>query len=374
MKNKKENQNPIKVYLQYPWRFPDSPYYKYLLANTPEGIEYLNVKKQKGVITNKKVFWLSNFLKRNIRRFFFLSRTSIPNAHLTRAKNRGDLIHCAHCLSLNRKTPWVADIECGWQMYVGKSNKISKFLVGKILKRKNCKKILPWTETTAQELVREFPEIKNKIEVVYPALPIPKLKKREHSGINLIFVARYFEAKGGYTALKVIDNLTKEYKNVRGIFVSEIPKEILEKYSKNKKITFYGLMPQSELFEKVYSVGDILVYPGYSDSFGFAFLESMSFGIPIVTVEGFARKELVEPKKTGFVFGVPKITWTKKGPIIENEQDLIKKISSQVEVLIKNKNLIKKMSKNCINEVKEGKFSIKQRNTKLKKIYRESIK
>ncbi len=35
----------MKVYLQYPWKFPDSPYYKYLIDSLPDGIEYLNVKK-----------------------------------------------------------------------------------------------------------------------------------------------------------------------------------------------------------------------------------------------------------------------------------------------------------------------------------------
>jgi hypothetical protein len=46
----------IKVYLQYPWKFPDSPYYKCLLQEHPKEIEYLNVEKQKGVITIKLNF------------------------------------------------------------------------------------------------------------------------------------------------------------------------------------------------------------------------------------------------------------------------------------------------------------------------------
>ena len=71
----------IKIYLQYPWKFPDSPYYKYLLQEHPKEIKYLNAEKQKGVITNKRFFWLSNFLKRNIRRTFNLFKFSIPNAH-----------------------------------------------------------------------------------------------------------------------------------------------------------------------------------------------------------------------------------------------------------------------------------------------------
>ena len=100
----------ITVYLQYPWRFPDSPYYKYLIENPPRGVKFLNAAKQKGVITNKRKFWISNFLKRNIRRGLNKLNLAIPNAHLS-PKGDYDLIHCAHCLSKNEDKPWVADIE-----------------------------------------------------------------------------------------------------------------------------------------------------------------------------------------------------------------------------------------------------------------------
>ena len=76
----------IKIYLQYPWRFPDSPYYKYLIDNPPENVEYLNTKKQKGVITKKSKFLLSNRLKKIIRNILNLMWLSIPNAHITKTK------------------------------------------------------------------------------------------------------------------------------------------------------------------------------------------------------------------------------------------------------------------------------------------------
>ena len=116
--------NNIKVYLQYPWKFPDSPYYKYLINNPPKEIEYLNVQKQEGVITNKRFFWFSNFLKRNIRKWINFFKFSIPNAHLS-PDGEYDLIHCAHCLSKNNKS-WVADTEGVWQFYIGEKTKRAK--------------------------------------------------------------------------------------------------------------------------------------------------------------------------------------------------------------------------------------------------------
>jgi glycosyltransferase involved in cell wall biosynthesis len=360
--------NKIKVYLQYPWKFPDSPYYKYLTENPPKDIKYLSIEKQKGVITNKRFFLFSNFLKKNIRRFANLLHLTIPNAHLS-PEGDYDLIHCAHCLSKNKDKPWVADFERVWQMFVGIKDKNSIKKSKEILLRDNCKKIIAWTEESNKQIAEDFPEIKNKIEVIYPAVPITKIKKKKHKTINLLFVGRYFYQKGGLHALDVIDRLTRKYKNVNGIIVSEIPEEVKKKYSSNNKVKFDGLIPQRELLTKIFPISDILIYPGYSDSFGFILLEAMSFGIPIVTVEGVARKEIVQEGKTGFVVERPTNLDIRKINHI-----LVRKLLEKSSRLIGNKKLRERMSKNCIKEIKNGRFSIKEMNKKLKKIYEGVIK
>lgn len=358
----------IKVYLQYPWKFPDSPYYKYLIENPPKNIKYLNIKKQKGVITNKRFFLFSNFLKKNIRRFATLLNLTIPNAHLS-PKGDYHLIHGAHCLIKNKDNPWVADFERVWQMFVGIKNENSIKKSKEILLRDNCKKIIAWTNESNKQIAEDFPEIKNKLEIVYPAVPMTKIKKKKHKTINLLFAGRYFYQKGGLHALDVIDRLTKKYKNVNGIIVSEIPEEVKKRYSNNNKIRFDGLMPQKKLLTEIFPISDILVYPGYSDSFGFIFLEAMSFGIPTVTVEGVARRELVQEGKTGFVIERPSNLDIKKINYV-----LVRKLLEKSSRLIGNKKLREKMSKNCIKEIKEGRFSIKERNKKLKRIYEGVIK
>jgi glycosyltransferase involved in cell wall biosynthesis len=360
----------IKVYLQYPWKFPDSPYYKYLIDNPPEEIEYQNISNQKGVIINKRFFWFSNFLKRNIRRVLNGLNASMPNAHLSPNGNY-DLIHCAHCLSKNKNKVWVADMEGEWSMYVNYNGHMNPKKVNKIFLRENCKKILPWTNHTSKAIERLFPDIKEKLEVVYPAVPVrlnkKKLNKKE---IVIIFSGRYFYDKGGLHALETIDRLTKKYNFVRGIVNSDVPKEILQKYEKNKKIKFYKLIPQKELFE-LYSNSDIFLYPGYSDSFGFGFLEAMSFGLPIVTMDGYARKEIVS-KEVGFVINRPENFKYEQTREINNE--IINNLVECISLLINNKKLREKMAKKCLEEIKNGKFSIKERNKKIKKIYIEALK
>ncbi|MFA5953755.1 MAG: glycosyltransferase family 4 protein [Candidatus Pacearchaeota archaeon] len=364
----------MKVYIQRPWKFADSPYYQYLLNFPPKGIEYIGQNSKSGVVVKKSKFKILHKSKNLIRLFFRIFNLPIPNAHLTRTNEKYDLIHCAHCLSLNKK-PWICDTEWVGQFWVAANfdKHPKKYLVKKILKNENCKKILAWTKWSYDGIVKEFPEIKNKIEVIYPGIPTQKLKKIKTGKINLLFVSRRFYFKGGLHALEVIDRLTKKYKDVNGIFISDIPRDILEKYSKNKKITFYDVMPQKKLFEEIYPTTDIFVYPSYTDTFGFPITEAMSFGIPVVSVDGHSRKEIIEDGKTGFVIQNPNLKNTKELENLKTLNKTIDEIEKKVEILIKNKKLRERMSKNSLKEIEFGKFSIKERDKKLIKIYKEAL-
>ena len=264
----------------------------------------------------------------------------------------------------------MTDIEFESQMWGGaRDNKLRKKIAGKFLRAKNCKKILPWMEWTKEKILKDFPEVSEKMEVVYPAIPLPTVKRKEHKNLNLVFSGRYFYAKGGLHALEVIDRLTKKHENVYAVFNSFVPEEILAKYSENKKIKFCELIPQEELFE-IYSTSDIFVYPGYSDSFGFGFLEAMSFGIPIVTVDNIGRKEIVT-EKTGFVIDVENFS-NFKAEVMDEET--IGKIEEKVDELIVNDKLRKVMSEEGITMIRDGRFSIKERNKKLERIYSGALK
>lgn len=367
----------IKVYIQYPWKFPDSPYYKYLINNAPPRIEYLNTKKQNGVITTRRNFKFSNTLKKIIRKTLDLIYPSLPNAHLS-PPGEYNLIHCAHCLSKNKDKPWVADIEYSGQVWaVGHKREKNLNKIVKYFQSPSCKRIITWTETMKKDLITDFPLLKKKIEVVYPPIPLSKIKRKAHKGINLIFVSRYFYSKGGLHALEVIDKMTKKYPNVKGIIVSDIPNKIKVNYSSNQKITFMSLLSQKELFEKVYSVSDIFIYPGYSDSFGFAIPEIMGFGVPVVSVDVSTRKEIIENGKNGFL-----VKTHKNQPELEELADkidresnkLIKGLSLFTEELITNHKKREEMSNNARKILITGKFSVKKVNKQMRKIYEDAIK
>jgi glycosyltransferase involved in cell wall biosynthesis len=358
------------VYLQYPWKFPDSPYYKYLIDNSPKEIFYLNIKRERGVITNIKMFKALTKIKSKIRKFADTFKLPIPNAHFTKSLKNYDLIHCAHCLSLNRG-PWVADMESVWSMWIGgKNTRLGRYLVGKILRSKSCKKIMPWTRRTEKEILEIYPDLKDKLEIVYPAVPVQNFIKKRDKKITILYATRHFYLKGGLVALEVFSELKRKYGDkIELIFVSDNCSEDLK--DKYPLINIQGMV-SSEKLREYYKKADIFFYPSFVDTFGFAILEAMSYGLPIVSIENDEiRKELIEDGKNGFLVKTH-LKW--KDQSKKKSYKLIKDLIKLFELLINDVNLQKKISKFNIEEIKNGKFSIKRRNKKLKRIYEEAIK
>ncbi len=361
----------MKVYLQFPWKVSDSTYYTNIINYPPKGIVYNVKRKKSGIITSKKKFKINNKIKELIRVSLNKINLPIPNAHKTNYKGHYDLIHCAHCLSLNKR-PWVADFEGVWQMWVsGDRTKRGKKIVQDIIEDKNCKKIMCWCDDTKKEFLKTYPKIEKKLEIVYPAFPLKKVKKKLGKKIKILYAARYFWLKGGLISLKVLDFLLNKYKNLEVVFISDVPKEIKEKYP---KIQFFDLLPKEKMFEQL-KTADIFFYPSLVDTFGFTVLEAMSFGIPIIsvnTIQTHARKEMMQDKINGFLIEVS--GRLKRKSIGKEEEKLVRKLIEKTSILIENKKLREKMSKNCIKLIKNGKFSIKNRNKKLKSIYTQALK
>jgi glycosyltransferase involved in cell wall biosynthesis len=338
-------------------------------------VKYVNYSKEKKgkkmeIIGSSKKFESMRKFKNFLRKILNLVR--MPNIIFS-LNGDCDLIHCAHCLSLNRK-PWVVDTEVYDRVSAGGNiarSFVGKFIIKNRLKSKYCKRIIAWSEDCKKSFEVEFPndrEILDKITIVPFALSPQKFKKIPHKGTNLLFVARWFDAKGGRQALEVFDRLTKKYHNLNATFICPTPNKFKEKYSKNKRIKILDLIPQEKLFKEVYPSHDIFVYPGFGDSYGFVMPEAMAFGLPIVTVDSYARKEIVKGGKTGFIIERPK---SYKDYSCMDEK-MLKDLADKTSLLIENKKLREKMGTNGIMEVKDGKFSIKKQQKALSKIYKEA--
>jgi glycosyltransferase involved in cell wall biosynthesis len=361
----------INVYLQYPWKFPDSPYYKYLLDHPPEYIKYFNEKAKQGPITNRNKFWLLTRLKVNIRKWTNRLNLPLTNAWKTKQRKSYDLIHCAHCLSKNKNKPWVADMESVWSMWVsGMNTKIGKEKVRKILSDDNCKKIMPWTENTKKEIVNIFPEIKGKLEVLYPAVPVRDNKNKRKGRFTILFIGRDYRLKGGKIALGVFKRLKEIDPSIRTIFVSRYPEGLEEDYP---GVEFHNILPQKDIYTLL-SGANLFLYPSLMDTFGFSILEAMSFGVPTIALETKLTKsvkEIITENKTGKIIKTGCNINSQEGSELETTT---KKLIETIRVLMRKEGKLKGMRIECLKQIKDGKFSIKQRNKRLRKIYEGALR
>jgi glycosyltransferase involved in cell wall biosynthesis len=309
-------------------------------------------------------------------------------------KTNSDIIHSCQSIPLSNK-PYVVDFEHvsafgGWN-HKRIHSSLFKFMLKKFFESKRCKKILPWTKAAAHSLTNLIGEkgIKDKIEVVYPAISVKDInpKKKKGDKFVFLFVAYNFLRKGGEEALKAFTRLSKEEKNTEFWIISnQITGNI--SYDKNK-VKFFGLKDKKEIYEKFYPEARVFLYPTYNDSFGMVFLEAMAFGLPIITIEDFASEELIINGKNGFVAKGYKKRWydenyqTREGSnrfeIVagwrteEEKERVAVDLYTKMKQLVKNKKQINEIGKNNILETTKGRFSIARRNEKLKKIYSECL-
>jgi glycosyltransferase involved in cell wall biosynthesis len=303
---------------------------------------------------------------------------------------RYDLIHSTQTIPITKKR-FVLDFEHVSAFGGGNYNRTNslwfKFFLRICLESPRCKKILPWTNAAKMSLLNLVPskKIEEKCEVVYPAIPAHKITKKKHKNAVFLFVAYNFYRKGGPELVNAFLKLKKE---MPGVILNVICKEEPE-FKKCKGINFLGLKSREEVLEKYYPEADVFVYPTFHDTFGMVYLEAMSFGIPVITLDDFPSEEIIEDGKDGFVVKGYKMKWFDEKYLSrpscnnwevaaslrteEEKKEVSQKLYEKMKLLARNKKLREEMGKHAYNKILKGKFSIEHRNKQLLRIYSEAI-
>ncbi|BBL45440.1 trehalose synthase [Nanobdella aerobiophila] len=358
-----------KVIIEFPWNFIDSQYYKNLINYPPQGFIYLNKINRELLITNPKKFSSYVKLKEVGRRILQKTNISIPIIKFN--KYNTDIVHCARCFSLRNN--YVVDVEIYYSLVYDMSDLSSRRpylnVVRNLLTRDNCKRILPWTYAsynTFPKEIRENKKIREKIDILYPAVPEHKIKSIKHEKITLLHIGRYFYGKGGLYILELYRKLKEKY-DIETILISlTIPDILVKKYGKYG-IKIYKSVSADKLYSNIFPSTDIFTYGSFSETFGFAMVEALSYKIPIITYDGFSKKEIIDEGKNGYIIPVKE-----NYSIYKVNEELLNQFYEKTVELIENPSLLKEFSRNAYKKYKE-RFSIEVRNKKLKEIYEESI-
>ena len=334
----------MNIYFNNPDKTRLHSFYGELLANPPVNYVNLNDYKNRGESLNTKksiIFQLGRLVLKTLR---------FPAISIV--KTNADLIHSGGSIPIS-KTPYVIDFEhimglAGFD-YNKFNSKLFRYTTRKFLESDRCKKIMPWSEAAKKGLFNTFDSeiIRNKTEVVYPAISLKKRKK--HKKFTALFVAHNTKKKGVDLlpeGVKIVSNVSRE--------------KVLEEFSK----------------------ADVLVYPSIVDTFGMVLIEAMSFGLPIIAVDDFCSREIVGRTKCGFLIDGVKHKWFNKKYLYNeggnnwinvHKWNSFNKIKSELifwlDDLKNNKTLRDLMGNNARRIIKSGKFSIKHRNKTLRRIY-----
>ena len=165
--------------------------------------------------------------------------------------------------------------------------------------------------------------------------------------IKLVYFSRICEEKGIELAIKAINNINKNKKDIKVKF--DIYGPIMKNYQYNFKkilakcenfISYKGILEptNNNIYEKL-SNYDLMIFPTFYEGEGFAgsILDSFISGVPVLASDWKYNNEIIKENITGKLF------------VSKDIQDLTNKL----KFLIKNPDLIYKMKKNCLEEAKK---------------------
>lgn len=268
-------------------------------------------------------------------------------------------------------------------------------LIKHLIAKENCKGLLFWSyaglETAKSYGGVQAPQLLSKMKVVYPAVrQFSHIEmNRGKEKIKLLFSGDFFR-KGGMNVIDTFTELYKEYPQIElivccseAIDFNGVEEGLRVAYIKTLKshpgIQFIGRIPRGRLLEEIMPTVDVYLLPTYNEAFGFAVLEAMAFGIPVITTNIMAMPELVKNNETGLLIDVSAYDMDAlfKGYVANNlpkslKQTISNQLSEKLVQLIESKSLRQQMVDASIVRVEEE-FSVAARNNRMKRIYDEAI-
>lgn len=332
----------------------------------------------------RKVWNLSKYFHNPIMKQYDESKGFDNHEEIKRA----DILFSGRILPTNK--PYWIEVEhvrqlMGWDIRL--MNKHAKWIANELAKP-NCRLITSYTKAGIEGVIDNLPNserFKDKCHFVYNAVESAKFKKKHHEeDIVILFIGSKdlpydFYMKGGHTAIEAFKLIAKKYPRAKLVVKPWAPEEVKKACSKFDNIKFEGITSWEEA-EKLFKETDILVAPN-NNTVAKAFLDAMNYEIPIITTDVWANRELVQEGYNGLIVPpsrfVPQTIqnnipnsrtpeYDKAVKLIDNE--LVKNVADKLELLIRDKKLRVRLGKNGKKEVESGKFSIKKRNEKYKRL------
>lgn len=359
--------------------------YDSFITSPPEGVEY--------ILSNLTLDRNDKSFKTKFKRWLWKEYTTYFPAVLKLNPENVDLIHSASGILINTTKKWVVDTENVYGFVNHSHHRLQKHKksIQQILEADNCKKIMPHCEAAKRSIENFFQseKINKKLAVLYPTMEVEKLTggiklEKKFDDFTFIFVGNRFLEKGGREALHAFD-LIRDKINAKLIMISNVPEEYAKKYEKDENVRIIPAnLKRAEVLEFM-SKSHVFIFPSYKESFGIVYMEAMALGLPIITADVCAARELCED--TGIIIDSP-IKWHDENDLLKYKlwtdfvseiersswPEFEEKLSKAMVELYNNSQLREKFSKNGKIKVEQGILSVNHRNNVLKEAYTQAIK
>lgn len=261
--------------------------------------------------------------------------------------------------------------------------------------RENFRKLIFRSEAAMAEFLTAVPyvstELIDKSAVVYPAIrPWSRdfNSDRDSETITLLFSGFFFR-KGGASVVDAFIKLQSSHPGLQLRLCCDpdldfetpnqsLRNEYLSKISNNSAITL-GRVSRAEMLNNILPQSDIFVMPTYNEAFGFAILEAMAQGLPVVSTHHFAIPEMIEHNRSGFLIDFGPFDVAKLFPrytVNEIPTRFHELVTDQLQhflgLLVQSQDLRLRFGSRA-REIIVSKFSIEKRNQTMLTVYRDAI-
>lgn len=258
----------------------------------------------------------------------------------------------------------------------------------------NFKSLLFWSEAGMKTMTTygnvTSPKLIEKAKVVYPAVrKAPKeLILFNKKPMHILFNGNFF-IKGGANVVDAFEILQDKYPNLKLRLCCDknidfntgdhkLKEHYLTKINSNNSIKM-GRVKRDTFISEILPNTDIYILPTYGDAFGFAILEAMALGIPVISTNYMAMPEMITHGKTGYMIDISQYNclemfkgcYVRKLPV-DFSNYITENLVKYMDNLLSSYDKRYMFGQNSL-ETTNSKFSFERRANKMLSIYQETL-
>ncbi len=184
----------------------------------------------------------------------------------------------------------------------------------------NCKKIFVVSKDLKNKILKTYPELTDKIKVIYNGIDLEEYKKLSYSdslektGLTkdskikrIVFIGNLIKEKGIIETIKALDIIRKKRNDFILYLIGKQFKETIDIFNNlineldlNKHIIFTGEINHN-LIKHWFNIAHISILPSYSEGFGLVVLESLASHTKVIASNVGGIPEIINNKFKGIL-------------------------------------------------------------------------